>query len=65
MGVYEAGTLDQLACADEGTDPKQGWAAEVVMPTVAGARYLVQVGGFDPMEEGLGPMWGDLVMTRR
>lgn len=65
LGVYDALSMGQVACADEGPDPKQGWAAEATVPTTQGASYLVQVGGAAyPADGGFDPDWGDLVLTR-
>lgn len=65
LGIYDAGTMQQVACADEGPDPKQGWAAQATVPTTQGTAYLVQVGGAaHPADGVLDPDWGDLVLTR-
>lgn len=67
LAVYQVtstGTLDQVVCATEGPDPKQGWAAEATVATAMGETYLVQVGGESYADEGLDPAWGDLVLTR-
>ncbi len=65
LGIYDARSMQQVACADEGPDPKQGWAAEATIPTTQGAAYLVQVGGAAYPADGVfNPAWGDLVLTR-
>ena len=65
LGVYDAVAMEQVACADEGPDPKQGWAAEATVPTTQGTSYLVQVGGAAHPGDGVfDPDWGDLVLTR-
>lgn len=65
LGIYDAESMQQVTCADEGPDPKQGWAAEATIPTTDGASYLVQVGGAAHPADGVfDPDWGDLVLTR-
>lgn len=66
LGIYDADSSEQVACSDEGPDPKQGWAAEATIPTTQGGAYLVQVGGAAYPADGVfDPDWGELVLTRR
>lgn len=55
LGVYEPGTLDQVACVDDTFESLQ---AEITLPTVEGDQYLVQVGGF-------AADWGLMQLTRQ
>lgn len=65
MGVYEAGTLEQVACVDDVAEGEDySLEAAVTVPTVAGTSYLVQAGGFGWPDEYPGPDWGTLVLSR-
>lgn len=55
IGVYEAGSLEQVACVDDTFET--GLLAELTLSTDAGASYLVQIGGF-------AADWGKLVLSR-